>query len=154
MFSWGRGGGCFSPSDQRSSLCLLPENVGQGEERRGKWLMNTEGQEGRSYMVAKTIKNSIARTPDCTNMRPFDRCSSQPLSPQISYTSLAGPPPSALCLRSTQCCLYPMLLAVVAGSFTSLLPGSLPWFSTSSSVACHSAGSRGFKGKLDTVFMG
>lgn len=47
-----------------------------------------------------------------------------------------------------------MLLAVVAGSFTSLLPGSLPWFSTSSSVACHSAGSRGFKEKLDTVFMG
>lgn len=82
----------------------------------------------------------------------------EPLSPQISYTSLAGPPPpppsSAFCLRSTRCCLYPMLLAVVAGSFTSLLPGSLPWFSTSSSVACHSAGSRRFKGKLDTVFMG
>ncbi|KAI3365467.1 hypothetical protein L3Q82_010558, partial [Scortum barcoo] len=36
MFSWGRGGGCFSPSDQRSALCLLPENVGQGEERRKK----------------------------------------------------------------------------------------------------------------------
>uniref|UniRef100_A0A3B4U2N2 Homeobox domain-containing protein n=1 Tax=Seriola dumerili TaxID=41447 RepID=A0A3B4U2N2_SERDU len=47
-----------------------------------------------------------------------------------------------------------MLFAVVAGSFTSLLQGSLPWFSTSSSVACHSAGSQGFKGKLDTVFMG
>ncbi len=105
------------------------------------------------YGHKKIIQNSAARTPDCTNMRSIDRYSSQTLSSQISYTSSARPP-SALCLRSTQCCLYPMLLAVVAGSFTSLLPGSHPWFSTSSSVACHSAGSRRFKGKLDTVFMG
>lgn len=102
-------------------------------------------------MVTKIIRNSAARTPDCTNMRAINTHSSHP---QISDTSLAGPPPSALCLRSTRCCLYPMLLAVVAGSFTSLLPCSLPWFSTSSSVACHSAGSQGFKGEPDTVFMG
>lgn len=129
---------------------LFSPSAGECRARRREWLVNTEGHDRRSFMVRKIIEK---RTAECTNTRSINR-QHPACSPQISYTCLAGPPPSALCLRSTQCCLYPMLLAVVAGSFTSLLPCSLPWFSTSSSVACHSAGSQGFKGKLETVFMG
>lgn len=127
-------------------------SAGECRARRGEGQKMVNGHRRTRKQILYGHKKNKPWTPDCTNMRPINRYSSHPLSPQISFTSLS--PPSALCLRSTQCCLYPMLLAVVAGSFTSLLPGSLPWISTSSSVACHSAGSQGFKGKLDKVFMG
>lgn len=133
----GGGGGCFffffSPSDRRSPLCLLPVKVGQGEGQKIT-------EEHWWYLVATTTE-----TPECRALM-IDQ--SYLSSSQISFQRVTLPPPpsSALRLRSTRCCLYPMLLAVVAGSFTSLLPGPLPWFPTSSSVACHSAGSPGSKG--------
>lgn len=47
-----------------------------------------------------------------------------------------------------------MLLAVVAGSFTSLLPGSLPWFSEQFLSGRSLRGVPGSKEGADTVFVG
>lgn len=47
-----------------------------------------------------------------------------------------------------------MLVAVVAGSFTSLLPGSLPWFSDQFLSCMSLRGVPGSKERADTVFVG
>lgn len=76
MFSWGRGGGCFSPSDQR--LCLLP---GECRARRG------EGKKMVNERCDAVLSQTQSKTTQTWGLL------IEPLSPQISYTSLAGPPP-------------------------------------------------------------
>lgn len=76
MFSWGRGGGCFSPSDQR--LCLLP---GECRARRG------EGKKMVNERCDAVLSQTQSKTTQTRGLL------IEPLSPQISYTSLAGPPP-------------------------------------------------------------
>lgn len=58
----GRGGGCFSPSDQR-----LP-SAGECRARRGEWQRMVNGHE-----EADLIRPQKHSTPDCTNMKPINR---------------------------------------------------------------------------------
>lgn len=87
-------------------------------------------------------------------MRTINRYSSPPLLYLTYLTHLYPRPP---------CTLFevnPVLFVPHAGCsccrlfYKSIAEAHFLWFSTSSSVACHSAGSRCFKGELDTVFMG
>lgn len=115
--------------------------------RRGKGLIT------RDPIWSHTQKpkcQRATRTPDRTRMSPDDTCDTSP-----SQIAAGGPAlPSALRSRSGWCGVYPMLLPVVAGSFTSLMPGSLP--RSLDQFLCGVSLRRvpGFKGNLDTVFMG
>ena len=83
MFSWGRGGGCFSPSDQR--LCLLPGECRARREREGKKTVNERWD---PVFVTDTIQNYA-------NVRSIDRTS---LSSDILHIFSRPASPPSLCI--------------------------------------------------------